>query len=125
MPYTELHTGSLKLIGENMNGEEFHKFIQSNPSLEVDHLDEKLKDGCTLFIVTSFDKNTYKTTYHYVYNSGRLYKFVNHMDLEDEGYINITKESEDKTIDFTYLFYNGGTCFEEMLEEGLASLSEN
>lgn len=54
-----------------------------------------------------------------------LYKMLEHSGELEPDYVDITKENEDGTIDFTYVFYNGGTCFTEMLGEGLEKLNNN
>ena len=62
-------------------------------------------------------------------HTGKLKPIQYNMSVEDfknwletkEGFKveDFEEKLEDGTINFTYLFYNGGTCFSEMLEEGL------
>lgn len=62
--------------------------------------------------------------YKYVYNKGTLYEIIEHKDFgESADYIEQTIKFGDE-IHFTYLFYNGGTCFTEMLEEGLNKIEK-
>ena len=49
------------------------------------------------------------------------YKFVEKEDHEDNDYICEAKKIDDK-ISFRLRFYNGGTCFDEMLEKALDNL---
>lgn len=42
-------------------------------------------------------------------------------ELETED-VDITRKDDNGDIHFTYMFYNGGTCFSEMLEDGINGL---
>ncbi len=122
MSYTELHTGQLEVVIRNTDRVWFKDFIKANPHLEVDDLDDRLEDGCNFFIVEIKGKGASKDRYKYLYSDGTLYEFVNHEYGESSDYLNKVIQVNKNTINFTCLFYNGGTCFSEMLEEGFNCL---
>lgn len=115
MSYTELHTGKLKPIQYNMSIEDFKKWLEKDESRYTEYLDEKLEDGVAILV----NQEDWRGEYTHVFSKNTLYKFIEHRDLGEASYLDITEKLEDGTINFTYLFYNGGTCFEEMLEKGL------
>lgn len=51
-----------------------------------------------------------------------IYTIINKTE-HDEGHICYASKNEDGTIDFVLQFYNGGTYFEEMLEEALIAVT--
>ena len=120
MSYTELHTGKLKPIQYNVSIEEFKKWLQTKDSYEVEDFEEYLEEEYTFFEVRDKTKSYKESMYiKYIYNKGTLYEMIQHSGEKEADYLDVTNKNEDGTIDFTYLFYNGGTCFSEMLEEGL------
>jgi len=120
MSYTELHTGKLKPIQYNMSIEDFKNWLQNQEGFEVKYLEEYLEDEYTFFEVRDKSKAYKESMYiKYIYNKGTLYEMMEHLGEKDANYLDITEKLEDGTINFTYLFYNGGICFSEMLEEGL------
>lgn len=120
MSYTELHTGKLKPIQYNVSIEEFKKWLETKDGFEVEDFEEYLEEEYTFFEVSDKSKKYKESMYiKYVYNKGILYEMIQHSGEKETDYLDITSKNEDGTIDFTYLFYNGGTCFSEMLEEGL------
>ena len=120
MSYTELHTGKLKPIQYNMSIEDFKNWLETKEGFEVEDFEYYLKEEYNIFQVRDKSKKYKESMYiKYVYNKGTLYEMVQHSGEKDTDYLNITEKLEDDTINFTYLFYNGGTCFSEMLEEGL------
>ena len=115
MSYTELHTGKLKPIRYNLSVEDFKNWLKEDESRYTEDLDERLADGVAVLV-----KQRYWTgDYTHVFSKNTLYKFIEHNKLGEADYVDITNKSKDGSIDFTYMFYNGGTCFSEMLEEGL------
>ena len=51
----------------------------------------------------------------YVVHKDKLFQITEHKDFGDDLYVqNLSDNGE-----FTMLFYNGGTCFSEMLEESI------
>lgn len=116
MSYTELHFGKLKPIKTEMSLEDLKVFLQEDERLFVEDLEEKIEDEHTFFEIQQGD---WRGEYLYIYNKGTLYEVVEHKDMGEESDVDITTVNTDGTINFTYMFYNGGTCFSEMLERGL------
>jgi hypothetical protein len=56
--------------------------------------------------------------------NGVLYEILNHKGFDEGDDINQYFPQPDGTIDFVTMFYNGGTCLSEMLEEGLDNLNK-
>lgn len=120
MSYTELHTGKLKPIQYNMSIEDFKKWLETKEGFEVEDFEEYLEDEYTFFQIKDKSKKYKESMYiKYIYNKGTLYEMIEHSGEQEADYLDITEKLEDGTINFTYLFYNGGTCFSEMLKEGL------
>lgn len=121
MSYTELHTGKLKIVRTEMSLEEFKQFYEVNQdilSLFIEDFEEKIEYEHTFYEIRQGD---WRGDLMYVYNNGTLYEVLEYINLGEADYINNTVKTEN-IINFTYLFYNGGTCFSEMLEEGLNSI---
>ena len=120
MSYTELHTGKLKPIQYDMSIEDFKTWLETKEGFEVDYFEEYLEEDCTFFEVRDKSKAYKESMYiKYIYNKGTLYEMIQHSGEQEADYLDITEKLENGTINFTYLFYNGCTCFSEMLEEGL------
>lgn len=123
MSYTELHTGKLKPISLDVSIEQFKDWIKEKKGFVVDDFEEKLDDECTYFEVIDESKKYKEAMYiKFIYNRGTLYEMVEHSGEQEAEFLHITTKNEDNTINFTYLFYNGGTCFSEMMEEGLEKI---
>lgn len=123
MSYTELHVGKLQPLQFDMNIEEFKEWLKTKDGFEVEDFEEYLEEGYEFFQVRDKSKKYKENLYiKYVYNKGTLYEVVNHKAGESDDDLHITNKNSDGTIDFIYMFYNGGTCFSEMLEEGLDKL---
>jgi hypothetical protein len=120
MSYTELHTGKLKPIQHNLSVEDFKNWLDEKEGFKIEDFEEKLEDGYEYFEVRDKSKKYKESLYiKYVYSKGTLYEMLEHNPREVDDDLDITKKNNDGTIDFAYMFYNGGTCFSEMLEEGL------
>lgn len=127
MSYTELHFGKVKKLAE-ITIPELKQFLENHPELEddddMDDLEDRFEDK---WVITLKDKNKkYKEPLYmpYFVHNKVLYQMVEHSgELEDID-LDITKVNSDGTIDFAYQFYNGGTCFTEMLAEGLERLNK-
>lgn len=118
MSQTETHIGKLQIKHKDFSIEAFRQFLSENEGLYVDDLEERLEDGDSVILVTQGD---WRGVNLYAYHNNTLYKFLEHKKLDDED-IDITTPNGDGTIDFAYQFYNGGTCFTEMLEDGLSKI---
>jgi hypothetical protein len=60
--------------------------------------------------------------YEFLYIKGTLFKFVEYTDVSDESDYCHIKDNKDGTYSFITSFYNGGTCLQEMLEDGLKKI---
>lgn len=122
MSYTELHTGKLRVCAKEMSIESLKLFLERNEGLIIDDFKEKLEDERTYFEIQEGD---WRGAYKFIYSNGTLYEVLEHKDLGEADFLDETKDNGDGTIEFTYLFYNGGTCFSEMLEEGLDKIHKS
>lgn len=123
MSYTELHTGKLKKVRTDMTLQDLKDFLDSREDLYIEDFEYYSNKGREFILVVSLEKDKINyNDYKYIYNKGTLYQMVEHKEGESEDYLHITNKVSEDEIDFTYLFYNGGTCFGEMLEEGLNKL---
>ena len=55
--------------------------------------------------------------YVYIKKSNRLFLLTNHVSQEPDDYLLQGSMDDKGYIDFTLMYYNGGTCFEEMFED--------
>ena len=124
MSYQELHTGKLKKI-EQLPLQELEAWVETKPNLEIEDFEEKMEDEYEYFEIHDKIKK-YKEPFYikYVWNRGDLYEMIEHSGEQEADFLNLTTQESDGTINFTYLFYNGGTCFAEMLEEGLDKINK-
>ena len=118
MSYTEMHTGTLKKVSENFTTDELVRFLNDNKEFYVDDLEEKLEDEYHFFEL--FNKETKELIF--VLNNNTLYQVLNHYKTDESEYLQDVRVCEDGNINFNLIFYNGGTYFSEMLEEGLNKL---
>jgi hypothetical protein len=117
MSYTEQHTGKLK----KLNLKDYQAKMEFLISKDIFDLYE---NGMTLGVL--FNKLKYKTDEieKYYLVDGDLYELVECKEFEDSDYLSIFNKNSDGTIDFTVRFYNGGTCLDEMIEEGISELNK-
>jgi hypothetical protein len=115
MSYTEFHTGRLYLINLTGTLEETCKTIAKRHNIE---LGEDWREDFR----ENFDEYKYKrkmvTEEYFIYKE-KLYRVMEHEELDNEGHFMNLHKNEDGSISFIGQFYNGGTCFSEMLEESL------
>lgn len=120
MSYTELHFGKLKPISESFSLNDLKELLKDNPHLEVEDFEEKETDEYDYFEVTDKTKKYKEPLYiKYILKGNRLFEMIEHSGEKETDDLDLTTLNEDGTINFTYMFYNGGTCFSEMLEDGL------
>ena len=60
----------------------------------------------------------------YVIVGESVFKMIEHKETDDEDYFMNLTENSDGTISFHGQFYNGGTCFSEMIEEAVEKLNK-
>lgn len=114
MSCTGLHTG--KLIEVDIS-ERLNDLLNIYDEEQINYGDGfNLENDTNLF----FDKND-NIEYIHLVGKNKLYKIIEHKRCNEADYLHETNKVGNE-IHFTYLFYNGGTCFSEMLEEGLDKL---
>ena len=121
MSYTELHTGKLRRLSKHnvdFTVEDLQNFLRENENLYVDDIEERIEDGYEFFGVLEKNTKSYDD-YKFILNKGVFYEMIEHVDHGETSDIDSTIVDSNGDISFTYMFYNGGTCFSELLEEGL------
>jgi hypothetical protein len=108
MSYTEFHTGKLKKI-------KYAPLI----------LEDWCKNHCML--QGSLELLSYNKTWKeqardvlsdwYFINGEDVYQYIDHEKSDGSDSFMKFYKNDDETISFVGSFYNGGTCFEEMLED--------
>jgi hypothetical protein len=118
MSRTEFHTGRLYPVKIETNLEETCKSIANRHGIELgEDWQEDFRD--------SFDEYTNKKRSQpeeYFIHGEKLYRVIDHAESFDEEYFMKLSRNSDGSISFIGQFYNGGTCFSEMLEEALDEL---
>jgi hypothetical protein len=119
MSRTEFHTGKLYPVKSQGTLEETCKVIAKRFNVELgddwqedfmDHFDE-------------YSNKRGKVNEEYFIHGENLYRVIDHEESEDDEYYMNLKRTADGGISFVGTFYNGGTCFSEMLEEALDNLA--
>jgi hypothetical protein len=120
MSYTELNTGRLKPLQKHLTIEGLEKWLSDKKDLFIDDFEDKKEEYYEFFEIRDKNKKYKEPMYiKYIYNKGTLYEMIQHSSKEANDTVSVTNVNSDGTIDFVYMFYNGGTCFSEMLEKGL------
>ena len=118
MSRTEFHTGKLYPVKIETSLEETCRSIAKRFDIELgEDWQEDFRD--------SFDEYSNKKRSQpeeYFIHGEKLYRVIDHVESEDSEYfMNVTRNA-DGSLQFMGQFYNGGTCFSEMLEEALDEL---
>lgn len=106
----EMHTGKLKLIDEDFNSEKLEELFKNDSTLDRDYLEEVLDYGHNTYTLYNDDFEP-----KYVVSGNKLFKIKKHKREYDAMHVDVL----DKKGNFTFLFYNGGTCFSEMVEDAV------
>jgi len=118
MSYTEFHTGKLYPVRIEQNLETTCQAIAKRHNIE---LGEDWRED----FMDKFNEYAYKrkkVNEEYFIHSDKLYRVIDHEDVDGEEYFMKLSRNSDGSISFIGQFYNGGTCFSEMLEESLDDL---
>ena len=118
MSYTEMHTGSLKKVSKTFTKEELIKFLDDNQEFYVDDLEEKI--GYNYHYYEVFHKETDNLVF--ILHENNFYQVLNHYESDSADYLQDVRMDENGIINFNLIFYNGVTCFSEMLAGGLDEL---
>ena len=124
MSATEFHSG--RLIPVNLEGTTLkEKCIEIAKKYNVE-FDPESRSWKSDFIE---DFDMYRVKRHpdrpelFIFED-KLYIISKHYETQDNEYFMKLSPNENGTIDFIGQFYNGGTCFSEMLEESLEQLKK-
>lgn len=118
MSRTEFHTGKLYPVKIEKSLEETCRSIAKRFDVELG--EDWQEDFMDAFDEYSNKRNSQKEEY-FIYRE-KLYRVIDHTESERaEYFMNVTRNS-DGSLQFMGQFYNGGTCFSEMLEEALDEL---
>ena len=118
MSRTEFHTGKLYPVKIETSLEETCRSIATRHGVE---LGEDWQDDFR----ENFNEYEYqhkRVTEEYFIHGEKLYRVIDHAESEDEEYFMRLSRNADGSLHFIGQFYNGGTCFSEMLEEALDEL---
>jgi hypothetical protein len=118
MSRTEFHTGRLYPVKIETSLEETCRSIANRHGIELgEDWQEDFRD--------KFDEYSNKRGHaseEYFIHGEKLYRVIDHVESEDADYFMKLSRNSDGSISFMGQFYNGGTCFSEMLEESLEEL---
>jgi hypothetical protein len=118
MSYTEFHTGKLYPVKIENNLEETCRSIASRHNIELgEDWQEDFREN-----FNEYEYKRKRVTEEYFIHGEKLYRVIDHEESEDNEYFMKLSRNENGSLSFIGQFYNGGTCFSEMLEEALDDL---
>jgi hypothetical protein len=118
MSYTEFHSGKLFPVKIEKNLEETCRIIAKRFNIE---LGEDWKSD----FIDKFDEYSSKKDHadeEYFIHNDKLYRVIDHVETDAEDCFMKLSRNHNGSISFVGSFYNGGTCFSEMLDEALDEL---
>ena len=118
MSQTEFHTGKLYPINFGKNLEAFCRRIAAEHDI-------KLGEDWREDFIDRFDNYSSKRGHaseEYFIHGEDLYRVVDHKESDSEDYFMNLSKNNDGSLSFIGQFYNGGTCFSEMLEDALEEI---
>ena len=118
MSQTEFHTGRLYPVRLTGTLEETCRAIATRHNIELgEDWQEDFREN-----FNEYEYKRERVPEEYFIHGEKLYRVIDHEESNDEDYFMKLSRSEDGSISFIGQFYNGGTCFSEMLEEALDEL---
>jgi len=118
MSQTEFHTGRLYPVRLTGTLEETCRAIATRHNIELgEDWQEDFREN-----FNEYEYKRERVPEEYFIHGEKLYRVIDHEESNDEDYFMKLSRSEDGSISFIGQFYNGGTCFSEMLEEALDDL---
>lgn len=118
MSRTEFHTGKLYPVRFSGSLEEACRDIARRHNFDLgENWKEEFRD--------KFDEYSNKKDHaseEYFIHGENLYRVIDHEESDSEEYFMKLIRNSDGSISFIGQFYNGGTCFSEMLEDALSEL---
>ena len=120
MSRTEFHTGKLIPVKIETTLVETCVDIAYEHSVTLSTIDDNWKED----FMDEFGECSAKrhNRPEYFIHKKSLYRVVDHIEGEDSEYEMHVTQNSDGSLSFRGQFYNGGTCFSEMLEDGLDRL---
>lgn len=119
MSQTEFHTGKLYPVKIEKGLEETCRAIAARRHIELgEDWQEDFRDAFDEYK----DKIGSVQDEEYFIHGDNLYRVIDHEESSDEEYFMKLNRNSDGSLSFIGQFYNGGTCFSEMLEEALDEL---
>jgi hypothetical protein len=119
MSREEFHTGKLVNVRIETDLEATCRAIATRHSIELaENWKEEFRDA-----FNEYEHSRGKVTEEYFIHGEKLYRVIDHEESEDEEYFMKLKRNHDGSLSFIGKFYNGGTCFSEMLEEALDEMA--
>jgi hypothetical protein len=105
----ESHKGKIVLIETDLSFEEFAKQIVGNELPKYyDNFIEVIQDNIK--------------KYPYYFHKSKIYKIENNEIDPGKDEFEF-KQNEDKTIEYSFRFYNGGSCLNEQIEKVLSRIN--
>jgi hypothetical protein len=118
MSYTEFHTGKLYPVKIENNLEDTCRKIAKRFDIDLgEDWKEEFRDN-----FNEYANKRKRATEEYFIHGEKLYRVIDHEESEDNEYFMKLSRNENGSLSFIGQFYNGGTCFSEMLEEALDDL---
>jgi hypothetical protein len=118
MSYTEFHTGKLYPVRIEKDLETTCHTIAKRHNIELE--EDWREDFMDKFNEYAFKRKSVNE--EYFIHGDKLYRIIDHEESDSEEYFMKLGRNNDGSISFVGQFYNGGTCFSEMLEEALDDL---
>jgi hypothetical protein len=119
MSRVEFHTGKLYPVKFSGSLEDACRDIAKRHNIELgENWREEFRD--------KFDEYSNKKDHsgeEYFMHGENLYRVIDHEENESDDYFMKLIRNPDGSISFIGQFYNGGTCFSEMLEDAISELN--
>ena len=118
MSRTEFHTGRLYPVKIEKNLEETCRAIATRHNIELgEDWQEDFREN-----FNEYEYKRERVPEEYFIHGEKLYRVIDHEESDSEEYFMKLSRNENGSLSFIGQFYNGGTCFSEMLEEALDDL---
>ena len=114
MSCTEIHYGKLRKIAIVTPLEEYCESLCTIKGINE-------KNRCT---DSWIEEVKCSLSDEYIISGEDIYQIIEHTETDDGDYFNRVVENGDGTFSFFTIFYNGGTCLEEEISEGLENLKK-
>lgn len=110
MSYTELHVGKIQLLfktNDYSREKDCEILCKKNNILYMDDYD-------------TWEETLRSELYNkYIIVNDYIFEVFDHHEEEASDYVSHMTRTKNEEYSFVFMFYNGGTCFSEMLEDEL------